>query len=89
MIEKFIHSYVSKLTKEDIIRFASDNQITLSSQEVDIIYREIKENWQSFLYNPEVAFARVKTEVSPSTYEHIIYFYRLYSTKLSPFVNFH
>ncbi len=89
MIEKFIHSYVNRLTKDDIIQFASKNQVSLTNQEVDLIYMEIKNNWQTLLYNPNIVFERVKGEVSPNTYEKIIYFYDLYSKKLSLLANFH
>ncbi len=82
MIEKLIHSYVGRLTKEDIVSFASSNNISLTSEEVDIIYKEIKENWKQLLYNPKPVFERVQKQVSPSTYHHILYFYDLYSKKL-------
>ncbi len=87
MKEKLIHSYITKLRKEDIVQFALQNHVTLSNEEVDILYTEIQNNWQQLLYNPEVVLKRVKEEVSPSTYEHIIYFYQLYNEKLRRFLN--
>lgn len=80
---------MDKLSKEDIIRFAEENHVSLTSNEVDILYREIKTNWYPLLYNPKPIFERVKEEVSPSTYQNILYFYDLYSKKLHPFLNFH
>lgn len=88
MIEKIIHSYVSKLTKEDILNFAYHNNIVLNNEEVDIIYTEIKNNWRQLLSNPIPIFERVKSQVSPTTYQNIIYFYDLYSKKLPLNLNF-
>ena len=88
MIEKIIHSYVNKLTKEDILNFAYYNNIVLNNEEVDIIYTEIKNNWRQLLSNPTPIFERVKSQVSPSTYQNIIYFYDLYSKKLPLNLNF-
>ncbi len=87
MKEKLIHSYVTKLRKEDIVKFASDNNVSLTDQEVDILYTEIQNHWQQLLYNPDEVLKRVKGEVSPTTYEHIIYFYNLYSEKLRRFLS--
>lgn len=89
MIEKIIHSYVNKLTKEDIINFANQNHISLTQEEINIIYTEIKENWKQLLYEPEVVFSKVKEKVSPNTYQNIIYFYDYYSKKLPYLSNFH
>jgi len=89
MIEKIIHSYVNQLTKEDITTFANKNNIILSNDEVNLIYNEIKKNWRELLYNPTPIFNRIKSQVSPSTYQNIIYFYELYSKKLHLLSNFH
>lgn len=88
MIEKIIHSYVNRLTKEDIVIFATKNNISLTDKEVSIIYTEIKNNWQQLLSNPNPVFEKVKKEVSPATYQNIIYFYDLYSKKLPYLSNF-
>lgn len=88
MIEKIIHSYVNKLTKDDILNFAQQNNITLTGEEVDVIYFQIKNNWQQLLNNPTPVFENVKNQVSPATYQKIIYFYDLYSKKLHLLSNF-
>lgn len=89
MIEKIIHSYVNKLTKDDIVRFANQNNIQLAEEEVNIIYTEIKNNWRQLLNDPNPIFNKIKNQVSPSTYQNIIYFYDLYSKKLHLLSNFH
>lgn len=82
MMEKMISSYVNKLTKNDIIKFADKNNITLTNDEIDIIFNTIKKDWQDLLHNPNKVFNNIKSKVSLNTYNNIIYFYDLYSKKL-------
>lgn len=89
MIEKIIHSYINKLTKEDIKSFAEQNQVSLTEEEVNIIYEVIKNHWRELLYNPQPIFDKLKNQVSSNTYQKIIYFYDLYSKKLPLLSNFH
>ena len=82
MMEKLINSYVNKLTKQDILLFADKNNITLTNEEVDIIFNVIKKDWQELLHNPNKIFNNIKSQVSLTTYNNIIYFYNLYSKTL-------
>lgn len=82
MMEKMINSYVNKLTKNDILKFADKNNITLTNDEIDIIFNTIKKDWQDLLHNPNKVFNNIKSKVSLNTYNNIIYFYDLYSKKL-------
>ncbi len=51
MKEIFIKKYVDILTKEDILKFASLNDVELSSNEVDIIYSVIKNEWKTIVFD--------------------------------------
>lgn len=51
MKEMFIKKYVDMLTKEDILKFASLNNVELSSNEVDIIYNVIKNEWKTIVFD--------------------------------------
>ena len=82
-MEKMINSYVNKLTKGDITKFAVKNNVQLTNEEVDIIFNTIKKDWRVLLHNPNQTFADIKNKVSTNTYNNIIYFYNLYSKKLS------
>lgn len=82
-MEKMINSYVNKLTKSDITKFAVKNNVQLTNEEVDIIFNTIKKDWRVLLNNPNQALAGIKSKVSINTYNNIIYFYNLYSKKLS------
>jgi len=89
MMEKIISSYVNKLTKSDITQFANSNNVSLSTEEVNIIYETIKRDWRELLYNPNRVFANLQTKVSADTYKNITYFYNLYSKKLHQLKDFH
>lgn len=51
MKEKFIKKYVDMLTKDDILKFAKANNVQLSSNEVDIIYNVIKNEWKIIVFD--------------------------------------
>lgn len=70
MKEQIIGSYISKITKQDIISFALSNEISLEQQEVDILYETMKKNWKIFLYgNPTPILSELKNVLHPDTYE--------------------
>ena len=82
MMEKIIGSYVARLTKNDIIQFANNNNVSLTGEEVNIIYNTIKTRWRDLLHNPNIVFNDLQGKVSPTTLQNIIHFYNLYSKKL-------
>ena len=61
----------------DSIFLSNDNN------EVDIIYNTIKKDWRALLHNPNQVFTDLRNKVSQNTYNNIIYFYNLYSKKIS------
>ena len=81
-MEKFISSYVAGLTKNDIINFANNNNVSLTTEEVNIIHETIKTRWRDLLHNPNAVFNELQGKVSPETLRNIIHFYNLYSKKL-------
>ena len=50
MKEKLIQKYVDMLSTSDIIKFAKSNHVELSDNEVNIIYRAIKNEWKNIIY---------------------------------------
>lgn len=75
----FISQYISRLTKEDVKRFALKNNINLNDQELDIIYQSLKEHWETVLYgNPKPLFERLKTTLSAESYQKGITLYEYY-----------
>lgn len=78
-----ITKYINKLTKEDIVKFATSQNITLTSNELDIIYNHIKNDYQTFLTkDPNIILNQVKTEVRAEVYNKIIELYNQYKDKI-------
>lgn len=47
-----VSKYVSTLTKEDIFKFAINNNLKATDKEIDFIYNFIKNNYKEVLKNP-------------------------------------
>lgn len=50
MKEKLIQKYVDMLSTDDIIKFSRSNNVELSNNEVNIIYKAIKNEWKTIVY---------------------------------------
>ena len=50
-MNNIISNYVERLTKEDIIKFANMNNLSVSDSEIDFVYTFIKRNYKSVLNN--------------------------------------
>lgn len=75
----FISQYVSRLTKEDVKTFALKNDIYLDNQELDVIYDNLKQHWETVLYgNPEVVFEKLKHQLSKESYHKGLQLYQYY-----------
>lgn len=87
MMHILIKQYINKMNKDDILKFASKNKISLDDNELNIIYNHIKENWEAIIYeNPKPIMEDIKNNVNPSTYQKIenLYseFYKKYKSYL-------
>ena len=70
MINKLIENYIRNMNEEDVSRFASDNGITLNSNETSIIYQTIKNDWYTLIYGDQnIIFNKVKPLLSNETYK--------------------
>ena len=87
MKELWIENYIRKLTVEDVIKFASANQIFLSKEEADFIYFNIKENWRTLLFgDPTLLFYFLKENLNGDTYTKMISLYQFYKQKYQSFL---
>lgn len=48
-----IEKYINNLTKEDIIKFATNNNLTITNEEINFVYSFIKCNYKDILANPD------------------------------------
>lgn len=80
MFKAFIQKQVSKLTKENIRDFATQNGITLTSLELNFLFCEIKTNYEEWLYqDTESSLLKIKDKVEHTTYlklQELIPFYK-------------
>ena len=51
MKDKFIQKYVDMLTINDIFKFARNNNVELSNNEANIIYKVIKNEWKTIVFD--------------------------------------
>ncbi len=83
MNQFFILNYIKKLTKNDIVNFASKQNISLRDDEIDVIYSYIKTRYSDFFAGREKELLlEIKEQVSSSTYLKILEYYQLYLEKV-------
>ena len=72
MINRLIEQYVNRMTKDDILRFATKNGIELNDKELKIIYNHIKKDWKTIVYgNPREILDDIKMNFDDITYNKI------------------
>lgn len=78
-----IINYIKKITKEDIKRYALNNNIELTPDELDVIYYYIKNKHQQFLNGNDLQLLQeIKPKLTPKTYAKIIELYNMYKDKI-------
>lgn len=79
MYELLIQNYIRKLTKEDILNFCNKENISLTTEELDIFYINIKKYWKEILKkDPTKIFSELKNKIRPTTYDKMITLYEKY-----------
>lgn len=67
-----ISEYVKMITKDDINKFALKQGVSLTKDELDIIYNYVKKDYKTVIYgNPRVILDELKIKVRPLTYNKI------------------
>ena len=83
MKEKIIKSYIKQITKDDIKTYAKKNNVTLNNNELDLIYYNIKNNYDEILTNPTKVLNDNKNKLSQNTYNKLYELYTIYYPKLN------
>lgn len=74
-----IKNYISKLKKQDIIDYLNKEEIEADSNEIDLIYKTIKDNYQNIeTYNFEENIKFYKDKLNENLYKKIIEKYNKY-----------
>lgn len=83
MNKYIIQKYINKLTKQDIINYSSNEKISLSQKEIDIIYEYIKTRYLDFLSgNQDIILKELKSKLNSKTYQKIEELYQQYKNKI-------
>ncbi len=87
MNDFLIKQYVNNVTKKDIQSFANSYGIVLNDNEINIIYKHIKNNWRTILYgNPRGILDDIKNNVEPLTYSKIEELYTYFNEKIKNYL---
>lgn len=79
MYKLLIAQYINKLTIDDVNKFAIKNNIYLSTDELNIIFITLKNNWETILYcDPKPIFDDLKTKLNPNSYQKGLALYNTY-----------
>ena len=76
MYENLIRNYVSKLTLDDIKKYASIQNINATNEEMQIVYEFIKKYYDK-IYNGDMVFIEknLKPKISSSLYKRLLVLY--------------
>lgn len=87
MIEKLIIQYIDRMTLNDVDDFARKNGIVLTTEELDLVYYHVKNNWRTIVYgNPKPILEDLKTKVDNLTYQKIEALYIDFKNKYSSYL---
>ena len=73
-----IKSYITGLSKEDLINYIENNNLDININDYDIIYYYIKNYYNEIINNDTKIFIQIKKEVNDNTYNTIINLYKKY-----------
>lgn len=76
-----VRRYINNLTKDDLIKFASKNNIIYSNEELDIVYSFIKEYYEDLLNENIKVFEILRPKISTNLYKKLITLYIEYKQK--------
>ena len=69
LFKHYIEKYVNNLTINDVYDYAFKNNVSLTQNEANLIYRNIKDNWKTIIYSDHyIVLNRIKDQLNQSTY---------------------
>ena len=83
MLDKnIIYEYIKRIKKEDIFNYGIKEKISLTSEEVDIIYDYITNRYDDIINNPLSVLLEVKNNIRKETYNKLLVLYDKYKLLL-------
>ena len=72
MKEEFIKKYIDKISISDINSFSLKNNISLNNNELNLIYKYVKNDWKTIIYgNYTVILNDLKNKIDSNKYNQI------------------
>lgn len=82
MNEFLIKSYISRLTTNDINKFANKHGIELNEEQTKLIEQHIREDWHTIIYgNPRLILDNLKSKLKNNEYQKIENLYIKFKNK--------
>ena len=78
MNKNILINYIQKITKEDIQKYISKENIQHTKEEIDLIYQSIKNDYHEILNNFKNYIEKQKNKLNPNLYNKIIEKYNQY-----------
>ena len=78
----FIYEYINRLRREDIVKFCNIKKISVSENDIDIVYKYIKNDYKRFFNNPMGVLEEVKLKVNDNTFNEIMLLYNKYKNMI-------
>ncbi|MBQ7789915.1 MAG: hypothetical protein IJ399_01475 [Bacilli bacterium] len=78
MNKNLIINYIEKITKQDIQKYISKENIEHTKEEIDIIYQAIKNDYNEILNNFQNYILKFKNRLNTNLYNKIIEKYNQY-----------
>ena len=82
MKDALIREYVGRMTKNDVNSFAVKNNVFLNDTELNLVYTQIKENWQTIVYGDYNKILNiVKDDINDDSLKKIDQLYHYYKNR--------
>ena len=81
-MQRFIENYIQKISKQDILSFAYQNNLSLSKEEIDILYHYLLNNYKDLLNgNSRGIFEALEDKIDIDKLDKIKELYEFYYNK--------
>ena len=83
MNKLIILKYMERLTKDDIVKYANKQDISIKDNELDLIYAYIKKYPERILNDTLDVIDEIKDDLSDKVYDKLLELYNKYKNKIS------
>lgn len=86
-MHRFIKNYINNLTINDIKIFANSNGANLSDEELTLIYKHVKNDWETIIFgNPNRIFDNLRENLTTKNYQIMMNLFNLYKERFKNYL---